>query len=1488
MASRAWRWTRRILLGLVAFVIVTVAGVTIFAHTDFGRGVIRQQVEGRMNAAFTGGASIGKLEGSPFGTLVVHDVVINGPDRKPMLAIKRLSFELELLPLVSSEARISGLVVEDVEVDLRRDQAGQLMIERLLKPAPKSRWSIDLADLAVRRARIAYDSGTEVMHLDDLDLTGAAQLPYAKPVVASMELHGSWRERAVPVAVEIAVRMDPELMTIPRLAARVGEVHVDGTDLRIVTSNSPMFGGSLVVRAPRAGVAQLVPELDLPGDLELELEATPVPQDDSTHFELAGTLAGEPVRALFHANLSKRSAAGVISAPALDVTKLSRGKLVVRGGGFVVFDVMQGAPGKLPIGHAMIHAAGVYRDLPELGVTMSLASDGERVSTRIGATNPGLTASLEGELRKLGDAITLERASIVASSLDPRRATGGRAPVRGVLRVDLTASGRLSPDPSLAVAGRIEGTQLRLSDVRVGSLKLAIDARRIPARPVGSAVLEVADVQYGDLVLRALKITAADRADGKIQVSMRSTPGKQRPGKQHPWLFEADAVVTPGKIVTVELQRHHVYGGNGADWTGTTGRVTFARTRIELRELKSTSRDGSLALAGVFHHAGRHAGDLTAKLDVTALSLDHVRAGSAGTLDAHVDIERRDGRLGGTALVTGRGLTLRPEIPTIDVDAKVRATAGRFGVDASAASPVLGTARLALDVAAPADVTDLRAWKRLGRDAIRDGRLALEGLELGKVAELAGIEGYGGRIDGDLRLSPTTIGGLVKVRDLKAPALRGAGRITADLHVTQSAPDELTSTLTARVDGLGELEARARLGMPDHLFDPAAWQQLGRGAFRGGSLRTATIELDPAQLDRFGITTHARGRMTVVAEVSSAAAGAKLTVALRTLRGSPIAQPIEADLLATIDDKGTTTNLVVKTRAHRRQGKQEVPVGPEVRLLEVVGSIPLTIRELANPRAALARPLQLTAKLANVPAKHLLAVFGRSEVTGGEIDGTIEIGGTLGSPTALAKLVATNLQVPPGRRPVKPVKRLVVEASWDGRGGKLVVDGTQDGGMLRITAQGSPEALADATVTLKATRFELASLLAFVPGPAGGATGQLDADLTLRGLEPRTARLAGELHLERARIPIAPAVGTLRRAKLDVVVDGRQAKVKLEGRLGGGSVKAAGTVMLAGAAPTAGDLTIMLRKVSPIGVVEPDIDADVTMKVRNENDRWIADVIVRNGNVVVPDERREPLKPPGAPADMVFITGDRIPARPLKRVLPSYPIIVGHITLEPMQLRSDEVRGVVSGKVTVTADGESIGLVGSIDADRGDLELFGRRYQVDRASIRFDGSLDPIIDMKITHDFPDVTTITHVRGRLSKPELIMSSNPGTYSQGQLLGFLLGGEPHGEAGEVADRATATGASLVANKLTGYLEKALPIDLDVLRYEHSTATTSAALTLGSWITRNLFIAYRQHLDARFDENSGEGAIEYWLSRRLVVEGKVGDRGYNGVDLLWRKRY
>src|SRR5262249_1271070 len=129
----------------------------------------------------------------------------------------------------------------------------------------------------------------------------------------------------------------------------------------------------------------------------------------------------------------------------------------------------------------------------------------------------------------------------------------------------------------------------------------------------------------------------------------------------------------------------------------------------------------------------------------------------------------------------------------------------------------------------------------------------------------------------------------------------------------------------------------------------------------------------------------------------------------------------------------------------------------------------------------------------------------------------------------------------------------------------------------------------------------------------------------------------------------------------------------------------------------------------------------------------------------------------------------------------------------------------------------------------------------------------------------------------------------TYSQSELLGFLMGGEPGAPpAHGVKDVAAGIASSFLSNKVKGYAGRYLPVSFDVLKFEAATSSSSAAFTVGKWISAKLFVQYRQRVDGRFDENASEAEVEYWLGRRVVIDGTAGDRGVDGVDLIWTRRW
>ncbi|MEO7732478.1 MAG: translocation/assembly module TamB domain-containing protein, partial [Kofleriaceae bacterium] len=1410
------------------------------------------------------------------------------PDKRPAITVKTLKVAVGILPLLSHQARVLSMRAEDVDVDLRRDAEGGLQIANLMIPGPKGTWSVALPRIEVRRAHVRFDAGSEVMNFDGLEIDARAHMPHDGPLDAGVELQGAWRERgSAPLLVRTVLHSDDRGLSVPYLVALAGDVTVVGhhvTKGATLEGKPPVIGGTVFVDATAAAVARLVPTLHLPADLQVSVTARPIEGQSWTDLAVVGKVDQTPVTFNGSADLESKHARGELTTGTLELTKLSGGKIEGTGAANVVFDVRPGGAKSLPIATATIKGWGELAGYPKAAFTIGVTSAGERARAVIDADGSGVKARISTTVHTVGDLLEIEDTKIFAETADPQRASGGKAPVHGTLKVDLRASGQIKPTPSLAVAGTIDGRHLRMQDLSVAQLHVTLDAVKLPSRPYGKAHVQIIDLVRGDLRLGALTVDAADRADGKVAVQVRSHP------IQNPWLVDADLLVTPpagagAASVVVDIQSHHVRAGNGSDWTGRGGHVEIGAERVVVRDFQSASAMGKLALGATYDRAGRTQGNLDAKVDAIGIALDTISSKYHGKVDAHVAVTRKAAKWDGDVQIDGIGISIDPKPTMMDTHAKLALHGNQLSLTADATSLGLGDMKLALDLDAPARIEDPRAWKKLGRDAIRTGKLTLQGVELRKAAELAGLEGvYGGRLDGDIQLSATTIGGRIEAKNLEAPALRGLTGVNATLDLSQPSANEITPTVTVTAEGFGQLQAEARLQLPDRQFDPAAWQQLGRAALQGATVHADNIQVDPAMLDRLGIQSEMRAKVSVAVELSAEGKTLEAKLDVGELRGAPIDQPLDIHAGVSIGDQDTQVTVTVKTKNSP--------------LLELAGKVPLNLTKLMNREEKsvegfMYTPIAGTLTLAKIEAVKLLAVFGRSEITGGVIDGKVEIAGTLGAPTVEANLTAIGLKVPPGGRnkPVRTVDKLTITGSWDGTIAKLNLDGTEsNGGKLVIAGEARPDALADASLTIKATKFDLVPLLVFLPGPAGGAAGTLDANLTMKGLDLRTMQLAGEVHLLDARIPIAPQVGTLRRAKIDAIIADHQIRLALDGKMGKGTIVMTGAIALDGAAPNGGNAKITLRKISPIGSVEPEITADITAALTRSENQWKANLVVNKGFVLVSSDRGEALKPVGAPTDMTFANGKKVTRRPMDKEAPTNPIFVVDITLNSTRVESEEFRGVLKGKLEITADGKSIGLVGGIAADSGDLDLFGHRYYVERAGVSFDGSIDPLLDVRITHDFPDVTTITQVRGRVSAPELVMSADPGTYSQGQLLGFLLGGDPAGDPADssATSKVEGAGASFVANKLGGYVKQALPIDIDVLRYETATASGSAAVTVGTWVTHTLFLAYKQHLGSRPDENSSEGNLEYWLTRRLMLDGTAGDRGYNGIDLLWRKRY
>jgi len=153
--TRSPRWGRRILLGLlglVAFLLVAVAGVYLWLGTDSGRAFVARQIEA---LTFENGMAIGigRIEGSIFGAMRVRDLTIRDP-KGVFLAAPDVQMDWRPFAYLRSHVDIRSLVIPtarfyrapefketppsdapllpDLDIDVGRLEIGRLQIDPAL------------------------------------------------------------------------------------------------------------------------------------------------------------------------------------------------------------------------------------------------------------------------------------------------------------------------------------------------------------------------------------------------------------------------------------------------------------------------------------------------------------------------------------------------------------------------------------------------------------------------------------------------------------------------------------------------------------------------------------------------------------------------------------------------------------------------------------------------------------------------------------------------------------------------------------------------------------------------------------------------------------------------------------------------------------------------------------------------------------------------------------------------------------------------------------------------------------------------------------------------------------------------------------------------------------------------------------------------------------------------------------------------------------
>jgi translocation and assembly module TamB len=210
-------------------------------------------------------------------------------------------------------------------------------------------------------------------------------------------------------------------------------------------------------------------------------------------------------------------------------------------------------------------------------------------------------------------------------------------------------------------------------------------------------------------------------------------------------------------------------------------------------------------------------------------------------------------------------------------------------------------------------------------------------------------------------------------------------------------------------------------------------------------------------------------------------------------------------------------------------------------------------------------------------------------------------------------------------------------------------------------------------------------------------------------------------------------------------------------------------------------------------------------------------------------------------------------------------------------------------------------LYGTVNTVRGTYDFQGRRFTILRdGTVRFEGTdeIDPALDIRTERVIQAVTARVDVRGRLTKPEIVMTSVP-PLEQGDILALIVFNRPvnelgTGERASLAETAGGIASGFLAAPLGESIGRALDLDLFEITTTNDEGDLGAGITLGQQIADKAFVKMRQQFG---DRNVTEFLLEYQLADFLRAQttaapetsgsaNRIGQRRVEraGVDLIF----
>ncbi len=223
------------------------------------------------------------------------------------------------------------------------------------------------------------------------------------------------------------------------------------------------------------------------------------------------------------------------------------------------------------------------------------------------------------------------------------------------------------------------------------------------------------------------------------------------------------------------------------------------------------------------------------------------------------------------------------------------------------------------------------------------------------------------------------------------------------------------------------------------------------------------------------------------------------------------------------------------------------------------------------------------------------------------------------------------------------------------------------------------------------------------------------------------------------------------------------------------------------------------------------------------------------------------------------------------------------------------------GDLDLVKNGPEFELFGSLKIMRGQYNLYGRRFMIVQGDLFFQGGTDynPEVTMRAQYVFRNaerekkVLTLD-VSGKAFTPTLRFALDDVPIEEKDAIAYVIYGRSMDEltsgqqsTASVAEADLARGAA--ANILSNQLSRTLgsTLGLDVIDISSQGTLASTTMTVGKYVSNNLFMSYQRAMG----QTQGEEAIpeivtlEYELHKYLFLQLLHGDDKTSGLDFIFK---